>query len=344
MKLTLGFSIALLLSLQHVSAQSSSPVTAMPDTDVNVTMALEEDLGASSGSGIELNSGDDAQNQTSSVSLVTGKPNDENVTVTSLPFVPLNSNEIHETSDDNVSSSVTPTPTPNLGPSAPNKTDLNNTNSTNVPSEMTSNDTTPVTFTGNVTTTRSPQVANSTKPPNVNATNTTLPATTMLPTNENSTEKTVPATTMLPTNENSTERTFPTAEVPYNDNFTNVTAPAEFVTEMNRTGGSFNVRGDTDRGLSSATNDHHKNQAWGAFLGFTIAVSIVAMVIYVIQKRRGYRDFSHRKLVEDAPQDPVLRLDNSEPLDLKLGGFAYYNPGQQGDNIRMTNFPRGQYN
>lgn len=37
----------------------------------------------------------------------------------------------------------------------------------------------------------------------------------------------------------------------------------------------------------------------------------------------------------------VLRLDNSEPLDLKFDGFGYYNPGLQGDNIQMTSFPQG---
>lgn len=37
--------------------------------------------------------------------------------------------------------------------------------------------------------------------------------------------------------------------------------------------------------------------------------------------------------------DPVLRLDNSEPLD-----FGYYNPGLQMDNIQMTNFPHGRLN
>ncbi|KAG9352684.1 hypothetical protein JZ751_021098 [Albula glossodonta] len=38
----------------------------------------------------------------------------------------------------------------------------------------------------------------------------------------------------------------------------------------------------------------------------------------------------------------ILRLDNGEPLDLKFDGTAYYNPGLQGDNIQMTNFPRGR--
>lgn len=40
----------------------------------------------------------------------------------------------------------------------------------------------------------------------------------------------------------------------------------------------------------------------------------------------------------------VLQLDNSEPLDLKFDGFAYYNPGLQRDNIQMTNFPHGHTN
>ncbi len=38
----------------------------------------------------------------------------------------------------------------------------------------------------------------------------------------------------------------------------------------------------------------------------------------------------------------VLRLDNSAPLDLKYNGFGYNNPGLQGDNIQMTNFPQGR--
>lgn len=38
----------------------------------------------------------------------------------------------------------------------------------------------------------------------------------------------------------------------------------------------------------------------------------------------------------------VLRLDNSEPLDLKFDGFGYDNPGLQRDNIQMTNFPQGR--
>ncbi|KAG7482561.1 hypothetical protein JOB18_024176 [Solea senegalensis] len=37
-------------------------------------------------------------------------------------------------------------------------------------------------------------------------------------------------------------------------------------------------------------------------------------------------------------EERVLRLDNSEPLDLNFGGGAYYNPALQRDNIQMSNF------
>lgn len=39
----------------------------------------------------------------------------------------------------------------------------------------------------------------------------------------------------------------------------------------------------------------------------------------------------------------VLRLDNSEPLDLNYGRGAYYNPALQMDNFQMTNIP-SRYN
>lgn len=40
----------------------------------------------------------------------------------------------------------------------------------------------------------------------------------------------------------------------------------------------------------------------------------------------------------------VLRLDNSEPLDLNIGRSAYYNPALQGDNIQMDNIPGRHWN
>lgn len=56
--------------------------------------------------------------------------------------------------------------------------------------------------------------------------------------------------------------------------------------------------------LSSTIQQHGNNQAWGAVLGIGVAVAIVALVVYIIVKRRNYRDFSHRKLVEDMPPEP----------------------------------------
>uniref|UniRef100_A0A3B3U1I5 Mucin 15, cell surface associated n=1 Tax=Poecilia latipinna TaxID=48699 RepID=A0A3B3U1I5_9TELE len=70
-----------------------------------------------------------------------------------------------------------------------------------------------------------------------------------------------------------------------------------------------------------------------------IAIAVVGLVAYIIMKKKHQKAFTHRKLVEEYPSDPVLRLDNGEPLDLNYGSSAYYNPGLQGDSIQMTNIP-----
>ncbi|XP_057215984.1 mucin-15 [Triplophysa rosa] len=104
--------------------------------------------------------------------------------------------------------------------------------------------------------------------------------------------------------------------------------------------GSFDTRGDLAKGFSSdGVQDTKKNQAWGVILVVGIIVGLIALTAFLILNRRNRRDFSHRKLVEDISHDPVHRLDNSEPLD-----FGYYNPGLQGDNIQMANFPQGRSN
>ncbi|XP_063045181.1 mucin-15 [Engraulis encrasicolus] len=102
--------------------------------------------------------------------------------------------------------------------------------------------------------------------------------------------------------------------------------------------------GDSDeRGLSSETENTKNNKAWGAVLGIAVAVGFVGLVVYVLLKRRGRRNFSHSKLVEDGHPDPVLRLDNGEPLDLKFDGQGYHNPTLEGDNIQMSNYPSGNF-
>ncbi|XP_056135276.1 mucin-15 [Lampris incognitus] len=101
---------------------------------------------------------------------------------------------------------------------------------------------------------------------------------------------------------------------------------------------------NSERGLASDLNKSKRSSTWGALLGTAAAVAFVALIIYVILKKRNRRDFSHRKLVEEFSPDPVLRLDNSEPLDLNYGGAAYHNPGLQMDDIQMTRFPGRQKN
>ncbi|XP_061889033.1 mucin-15 [Entelurus aequoreus] len=96
--------------------------------------------------------------------------------------------------------------------------------------------------------------------------------------------------------------------------------------------------GSSERGFASEASK--RREAWGAVLGTAVVVSVVGLVAYVVLKRKHQKGFSHRKLVEVFPTEPVLRLDTSEPLDLNYGGTAYYNPGLQGDSIQMSNFPR----
>ncbi|KAK6294775.1 hypothetical protein J4Q44_G00356050 [Coregonus suidteri] len=123
---------------------------------------------------------------------------------------------------------------------------------------------------------------------------------------------------------------------------TTTTGPSTTTSMMETGAASGN---NSARGLASdAVQNKKRSEAWGAILGTGVAVCFVAMVVYVILRRRGRRDFTHRKLVEEFPSDSVLRLDNSEPLDLKYDGSAYYNPGLQMDNIQMANFPRGHQN
>lgn len=59
------------------------------------------------------------------------------------------------------------------------------------------------------------------------------------------------------------------------------------------------------KGLASdAVQNKKRSEAWAAVLGIGVAVCFVAMVVYVILRRRGQRDFTHRKLVEEIPSDP----------------------------------------
>ncbi|XP_014834437.1 PREDICTED: mucin-15 isoform X2 [Poecilia mexicana] len=101
----------------------------------------------------------------------------------------------------------------------------------------------------------------------------------------------------------------------------------------------------SDRGSATDTGsvvDPYRSKrsvAWLAVLGTAAVTAVVGLVAYIILKKKHQKAFTHRKLVEEYPSDPVLRLDNGEPLDLNYGSSAYYNPGLQGDSIQMTNIP-----
>lgn len=109
--------------------------------------------------------------------------------------------------------------------------------------------------------------------------------------------------------------------------------------KVNKTDKSAGLAGssDTDEGFATDPQISKRHNAWGAVLGTAVAVTFVGLVAFVILKKKQQKAFSHRKLVEEYPSEPVLRLDSSEPMDLKFG--AYYNPGVQGDTIQMSNLP-----
>lgn len=95
----------------------------------------------------------------------------------------------------------------------------------------------------------------------------------------------------------------------------------------------------SERGVASDPSRSTRKGVWSGVLSTAVAVGLLGLVAYIVLKKKHRKAFSHRKLVEDFPSDPVHRLDNNEPLDLNFGGSAYYNPGLQGDNIQMSNIP-----
>lgn len=139
------------------------------------------------------------------------------------------------------------------------------------------------------------------------------------------------ATTMVP-EEKATTSSPTTVFLPR----TTERSPSE---EANETKQGSATGDSSERGLETDPHTSSRQGAWGAVLGTMVAVACVGLVAYVILKKKHQKAFSHRKLVEEFPSDPVLRLDNSGPMDLNFGGSAYYNPGLQGDNIQMNNFP-----
>lgn len=163
-------------------------------------------------------------------------------------------------------------------------------------------------------------------------------------TNTTGSTNTTTATTTTTQKKNETSTTSSTATV--FPSTTTKTSPVTTTTaapitpeKANKTDKDAASGSSSERGMATDTQKSKRHGAWGAVLGTAVAVAFVALVAYVILKKKQEKGFSHSKLVEEYPSDPVLRLDNSPPLDLNFGGSAYFNPGLQGDNIQMTNFP-----
>ncbi|XP_058484485.1 mucin-15 [Solea solea] len=276
------------------------------------------------------NNGSDVVNTTlsSTVSSNTTKlPELSNTTVTITTTAttkqsPVNMTETEEESSGSATTSQTSTTPKSTASSTQTSTtksmgDLNS--STTTPSTTTPSTTTPSTTTPRTTTP-------STTTPSTTTPSTTTPRTTTVTTtakpmieetsNTHSTTTTLsPETTgLIP--ETTTSATFNTPE------------------KVNRTA----LGDDEEREFASDVRSSKSNRAWAAVLGTGVAVTCVGLVAYIILKKKRQRDFSHRKLVEEFHPDPVLRLDNSEPLDLNFGGGAYYNPALERDNIQMSNF------
>ncbi|XP_053280800.1 mucin-15 isoform X1 [Pleuronectes platessa] len=165
-----------------------------------------------------------------------------------------------------------------------------------------------------------------------NNTTTTTTATTTATPGSNETSLTSSSTTAVPSETTGADPEPTTPLAPFTPEVANMT---------DKEGAS---GGGADRGLASDPHKSRRHGAWAAVLGTAVAVGIVGLVAYVILKKKHQMGFSHRKLVEVYPSDPVLRLDNSEPLDLNFGNRVYDNPGLTGDNFQMSNFPGHQKN
>lgn len=56
---------------------------------------------------------------------------------------------------------------------------------------------------------------------------------------------------------------------------------------------------------SAGSNTRNSNStAWAIVIGTALAVGVVSLIVYIWKRRRGHRDFNHRKLVEDLPRGP----------------------------------------
>ncbi|XP_067281801.1 mucin-15 [Pseudorasbora parva] len=328
MKLPLGITLTLLLILQTFEQVSTQgPDENKENTKAEPESNLEGD-GQSFGSFTFIGGDEQQQNSTKpdndTEEFSTGKP----ITTTLPTMIALNSSSEFsytsaESNETQIQETVTKTSTPE--PEHTNQSALNETYTSPKPENTTTESSLDETGSGYLPS------------DDVSTNSTTSPTTTT--TDGSIQNKTTVSPTEPPLNRTTTlviESAIPediTTAVPDSEN-----------TEANLTG-PFDSKDNSERGLSSDVTDateSKKGQAWTIVLAVGIVVGIIALTAFIIMNRRNRRDFSHRKLVDEMSPDPVLRLDNSEPLDLKFDGFGYYNAGLQGDNIQMTNFPQGR--
>ncbi|KAF3686709.1 Mucin-15 [Channa argus] len=222
------------------------------------------------------------------------------VSPTPTTTVPTNSTHINNTDAEEESHNSTNTPQLSTTPFSPNNSNLTDLQSPSL----------------------APELTNSTES---NGT-TTVGMTTMPEINETSTITISSTTVFLPE----------TTEI---STVTMTTTAVNTPVKANMTDKDAALGGSSERGFASDPNHNNRYVAWAAIFGTAVAVISVGLVLYIVLKNRRDKGFSHRKLVEDYPSEPVHRLDNNDPLDLAFGGSASYNPALQGDNIQMTKFP-----
>ncbi|XP_048886529.1 serine-rich adhesin for platelets-like isoform X2 [Brienomyrus brachyistius] len=97
---------------------------------------------------------------------------------------------------------------------------------------------------------------------------------------------------------------------------------------------------ENNRAVAGSNTRNNNATAWAIVIGTAMAVGVVSLIVYILKKRRDHRDFNHRKLVEDLPAGPVLRLDSYE--NLGMGTLAFNNPVLQGDDIHMDHMGGSQ--
>ncbi|XP_034437287.1 mucin-15 [Hippoglossus hippoglossus] len=278
-----------------------------------------------------------SENKTSGVLLVSlkfsnrtikkHKMSNTTVAPTTTTTIPTNSSQRNMTGAEEESHNSTMTNQTSTADSIPHNSTM--TNQTSTPHAIPPHSTTFSNRTHLHPTTLAPKINATQQPPEKNKglnNGTTTAATTTTP-GLNETSITSSSTAAFPSD------TTGTGPVP--------TTPLAPITpeKANKTDKDGASGSSADRGLTSDQHKHRRNGVWAAVLGTGVAIAIVGLVVYVILKKKHQMGFSHRKLVEVYPSDPVLRLDNSEPLDLNFGGRVYDNPGLQGDNFQMSNFP-----